>query len=117
MPRVTPTLLPLHKRSLLALGENLRLARLRRKLTAALVCERAGITLPTLRALERGEPGVSIGTLLSVLASLGLAQDFAAVARDDELGRKLQDANLSVKRRAPRRPRPPASGAQGTGEA
>lgn len=85
------------------MGENIRFARLRRKLSAELVAERAGVSRPTLRAVERGDPGVSLGVFLSVLASLGLAQDLAQIARDDNLGRKLQDADLQIKQRAPRR--------------
>ena len=103
MPRIVPTLLPQIKRLLSNMGENIRFARLRRKLSAELVSERAGISRPTLRAVERGDPGVSLGVFVSVLASLGLAQDIAHIARNDELGRKLQDANLQTKQRAPKR--------------
>lgn len=105
MGRTTIILLPSLQRRLSAIGENLRLARLRRKLSANQIAERAGITRPTLRAIERGEPSVSFGAYANVLFCLGLEQDLEALARDDELGRKLQDADLAVKRRAPRRPR------------
>jgi transcriptional regulator with XRE-family HTH domain len=105
MGRTTITPLPSLQRRLTAVGENLRLARLRRKLAATQVAERAGITRPTLRAIERGNPSVSFGAYASVLFCLGLDYDLEALARDDELGRKLQDAELTIKRRAPRRSR------------
>jgi transcriptional regulator with XRE-family HTH domain len=107
MPRPTTAPLPSVGRLLGQLGENVRLARLRRKLPAALVAERAGITRPTLRAIERGEPGTSIGAIANVLHALGLEKSLALVAQDDELGRKLQDAGLPTRARAPRLKRRP----------
>lgn len=80
---------------LAALGVRLRLARLRRKMTAQQVAMAAGITRVTLRRVEAGEPGVLMGTYLRVLATLGLAQDLILVARDDPLGRRLQDEALT----------------------
>lgn len=91
------------KRILLDLGENTKLARLRRKLSTKQVSERAGISRPTLLAIEKGKPSVSIGSYAQVLKVLGLAEDLLKVSRDDELGRKLQDAKLIVKERAPKR--------------
>src|SRR5438270_13988873 len=117
MGRTTIIPLPALQRHLTGVGENLRLARLRRRLSAAQIAERAGITRPTLRAIERGDPSVSFGAYATVLFCLGLERDLEALARDDELGRKLQDAELTVKRRAPRRlhavkERPPTAESQ-----
>lgn len=76
------------------LGENIKLARKRRQFTQKLISERTGISPITLRKIERGEPGVSIGHYLNVLTVLNLAEDLAKVAQDDEFGRRLQDAKL-----------------------
>ena len=86
-----------------ALGENIRLARLRRKLSTEQVAERAGIGRRTLYDIERGRPNASIGNYAQVLSVLGLIDELLNVAKDDELGRKLQDAKLVVKTRAPKR--------------
>lgn len=84
-------------------GENIKLARLRRKLSTKQVAERAGIGRTTLYEIERGKPNVSMGNYIQVLSVLGLEEDLLNVAKDDELGRKLQDAKLMVKERAPKR--------------
>ena len=88
-------LLPKQLKIMTTLGENIKLARLRRKLTAGQVAERAGISRRTLVSVEKGSPGVAMGNYLQVLFVLGLADDFFKIASDDILGRKLQDANLT----------------------
>ena len=103
MGRTGIVLLPTLQRRITAIGENLRLARLRRRLSAAQVSERAGITRPTLRAIERGDPSVSFGNYASVLFCLGLEKDLEGIALDDVLGRKLQDLELTTPQRAKRR--------------
>ena len=102
MSRTSTPPLPAVARLLVELGTHIRLARLRRKLSATLVAERAGMSRPTLRAIERGDAGVTLGAVANVLHSLGLEKDLARVAGDDALGRKLQDAQLENSRRAPR---------------
>lgn len=77
------------------MGENLKLARQRRKLSSTVVAERAGISRQTLLAVEKGEDGVSMGAYARVLLSLGLEKELERIGADDELGRKLQDARLN----------------------
>jgi transcriptional regulator with XRE-family HTH domain len=60
-------------------------------MTQHVVAVRAGISIPTLRKLERGDAGVSVATFLRILQVLGLASDIDRLAADDELGRRLQD--------------------------
>jgi transcriptional regulator with XRE-family HTH domain len=99
MSRQTTPPLPAVARVLIDLGRKIRLARQRRGLPAELLAERAGMSRPTLRAIERGDASVTLGAVTNVLHSLGLEGDLALVARDDQLGRKLQDAGLEAKRR------------------
>jgi len=98
-------LLPSLKRILQELGENIKLARLRRKLSAEQVSQRANLSRPTLLAIEKGAPGVAMGSYAKVLFVLGLEKDLLRVSEDDKLGRKLQDAGLMVKERAPKKPK------------
>ena len=96
-------LLPRIQRILKEVGENIKLARLRRKLSIEQVAERSNISKPTLTSIEKGISTVSIGAYLQVLTIIGLEHDFLLLAKDDELGRKLQDLNLVTKKRAPKR--------------
>ena len=95
-------LMPRAQKNLTILGENIRLARLRRRFSMEQVSERADISRPTLHSIERGNSNVTIGAYVKVLAVLGLEKDIAEVAKDDILGRKLQDIGLTVKKRAPK---------------
>lgn len=99
----TITLLPKAQRILEQLGEHIRLARLRRKLSAEQVAERAGINRTTLWNIEKGMATVTMGAYCQVLLVLGLLEDLLKVAADDELGRRLQDADILVKKRAPKK--------------
>ena len=96
-------LLPKHERMMRELGENFRLARLRRDLSSEQVAERAGISRNTLIKIERGDEGVAIGLYFRVLIVLRLEDDLKNVAKDDVLGRKLQDAGLLTNQRATKR--------------
>lgn len=96
--------LPQTEEILSRMGEQIRLARLRRKLSAELVAERAGITRATLLKVEKGSPSVAMGIYASVLHALNnLDKDLLLIAKDDELGRKLMDLDLITKKRAPKR--------------
>lgn len=93
-------LLPSQQRLLQTLGEQIRYARLRRDLSTVQIAERAGISRTTLVKVEKGDESVALGQYFRVLIALGLAKDITLVAKDDELGRKLQEAKLEVKKRA-----------------
>ena len=82
------------------MGEQIKLARLRRQLSAELIAERAGISRATLWNIEKGSPSVSMGAYAAALHALGgMDRDLLMVAKDDELGRKLQDLELLPKKR------------------
>lgn len=77
-----------------ALGERLQLARKRRDIKAGQFAERVGVSRDTVYRLEKGDPSIALGTYVRALRVLGLDKDLDAIARDDELGRKLQDMKL-----------------------
>lgn len=87
-------ILPNYRNSLNIMGENIKLARKRRKLTTIQVAERADIARSTLNLIEKGEPSVAMGAYYNVLRVLGLQDDFLKLAADDIFGRKLQDLDL-----------------------
>lgn len=87
-------ILPQHSKILEQMGENIKLARKRRKLTTIQVAERAGISRSTLYLIEKGSPKVSIGNIFNLLKVIGLQEDILKIGKDDEFGRKLQDLDL-----------------------
>ncbi len=93
------------EKQLQQLGERIKIARLRRKYSQEIVARRAGISRPTLTAVENGVSTVSIGTYAMVLMILGLLEDFEKIGNDDLLGRKLQDLDLKSKARSPKKKR------------
>lgn len=90
------------KNILSRLGESIKLARLRRKISLRSMAERAGIAVSTLTNIEDGSPSVSLGNYLQVLSVLRLDEDLLLIAENDPLGRQIQDAELIVKKRAPK---------------
>jgi len=100
----TAVIMPQTEKILATMGEQIKMARLRRNLSVELVAERAGISRATLWAVEKGSPSVAIGFYAAVLHALNnMDSDLLLIAKDDELGRKLQDLELPVRKRAPRR--------------
>ena len=81
-------------------GEQIKLARLRRNLSVAQVAERATCSPLTVSRIEKGAPTVAIGIYLRVLYALQLDDDILAMAKDDVLGRALQDMNMIPRKRA-----------------
>lgn len=103
MGRSTRPVFPRARAKLTALGERLRDARLRRRVSQEAMAARVGIARGTLRRLEQGDPAVNLSTLVRVLTVLGLDADLERIAGDDAIGRRLQDLELT-QRPHPRKP-------------
>lgn len=104
MKKASYNIVPATEEILKNMGEQIKLARLRRNLSAALVAERAGISRASLWKVESGNPTVAIGIYAAVLHALGgMDSDLELVARDDKMGRQMQDLNLITRKRASRR--------------
>lgn len=100
MAKKTNLMYPSMKKNLELMGEQIKLARLRRELSVSLVCERAGISRATLWQIEKGSSTVSIGSYAAVLHALGgMDKDLTLIAKDDETGRIFQDLKLKTKKR------------------
>ena len=104
MGRKAVVLMPKTLKILEEMGEQIKLARLRRNLTADIVAERANISRVSLFEVEKGSPSVSIGIYAAVLHALNnMDEDLLLIAKEDELGRKLQDLGLLTGKRASKR--------------
>jgi len=104
MKKAAYNILPVTEDILRTMGEQIKLARLRRDLSAELVAERAGISRASLWKVESGNPAVAMGIYAAVLHALNnMDKDLLLVAKDDEMGRKLQDLKLITRKRATRR--------------
>ena len=104
MKKAAYNILPGTEEILKIMGEQIKLARLRRDLSAELVAERAGISRSSLWKVESGNPAVAMGIYAAVLHALNnMDKDLLMIARDDEMGRRMQDLELLTRRRASRR--------------
>ena len=104
MKKAAYNIMPKTEKILSTMGEQIKLARLRRNLTAELVAERAGISRSSLWKVEKGDPSVAMGIYAAILHALNnLDKDLLLIAKDDEMGKQLQDLNLITKNRATRR--------------
>lgn len=109
MAKKTAALLPVTDELLRQFGDRLRLARLRRRLSAKQVAERAGMAPMTLRSLERGGSGVTMGAYLAVMQVLGIEKDLDLLGKADPVGRELQDAQLPAHTKTTRPPLSPSA--------
>ena len=92
-----PRIYPRTKQNLKVMGEQIKLARLRRGFSATLIAERAGVSRTTVYMVEKGSPRVSIGAVAAILSSIGcMDNDLLLVAKDDIAGRTFQDLGLKV---------------------
>jgi len=95
-------------RALRKLGHDMRDARRRRRIPVAILAERASISRMTLNKVEKGDPGVSLGTYATILFALGMADRLADVAdpRYDTVGLELEEEQLPERIRLSRRQKP-----------
>ena len=99
-------------RALRKLGHDIRDARRRRRIPLAILAERASVSRMTLSKVEKGDPGVAVGTYATVLFTLGMADRLADVAdpRHDAVGRELEEEHLPERIRLARPKKPPPPG-------
>jgi transcriptional regulator with XRE-family HTH domain len=94
---------PASAKEMVSLGQRLKDARLRRRFSMETVCARADISRPTLYKVENGDPSVAMGIYVQVLRVLGMVEDLSLIAKEDVLGRRLQDESLPQRKRAPKK--------------
>ena len=100
MAKKTQLMYPGMEKNIEIMGEQIKLARLRRSLSMNVVCERAGVSRATLWQIEKGSSTVSMGAYCAVLHALGgMDKDLTLIARDDVTGRTFQDLKLTTKKR------------------
>lgn len=99
MPRTTRPIFPRARARTAALGERLRLARLRRRISQTEMAARVGVSRTTILRLERGEPAVALAVLVRSLSVLGLEADLDRIVDHDEIGSRLRDLELPVRPR------------------
>lgn len=88
------------EKTMTIMGEQIKLARLRRNLSIAQIAERATCSPLTVNRIEKGSPTVSMGIYARVLYALQLDDDLLLLAKEDTLGRTLQDLGLKHRQRA-----------------
>ena len=97
-------LTPSIKRILQRMGEQIKLARLRRNIPMEVIAERSGLGRTTVWNIEKGSPSVSMGAYAKVLHAIeGMDKDLLLICKDDAKGRLIQDLGLKVARRASKR--------------
>ena len=106
MAKRTFNIYPASAKEMEAMGQRLKDARLRRRFSMETVCARADISRPTLNKAESGDPSVAFGIYVQVLRVLGMVEDLSLIAKEDVLGRRLQDESLPQRKRAPRKKAP-----------
>lgn len=99
MPKKQIPIFPKEQKVLTEFGERIRLARLRRQISTEAMAVRAACSRMTLHKAEQGSPTVAFGTYVRILAALHLMDDIDLLARDDHVGRRLQDLGLQIPKR------------------
>lgn len=115
MPSEATLLFPGEAAKLQQFGERLRLARLRRKLSSTIAAARVGVSRTTIYRAEQGDPNVSLGNYFRYLGVLHLDGDLELLARDDHVGRRLQDMTLPEKHQRKTVPKAKAAGRKNAG--